>query len=699
MSFEQDEEILQDFLIEAGEILESLSEQLVELENNPDNADLLNAIFRGFHTVKGGAGFLSLTELVDVCHGAENIFDLLRNGQRSVTPELMDVILEATDSINEMFALVQAGEPLVAAEPRLLEELHRLSTPESETPAPVEEVVVEQAPEPTPQADSSSNDMTEDEFEALLDELHGGGSVPSTPTTSESAASVSSDSNEISDDEFESLLDDLHGQGAFSPAVNTPTASTSSSSDEINDEDFESLLDEIHGKGKGPKAAATPKAEAPKPAAPVAKPAPAPKPAAAKPAAKPAAPKDKKAPQPAASQGETTVRVDTKRLDQIMNMVGELVLVRNRLTSLGMTKEDEDLTKAVSNLDAVTTDLQGAVMKTRMQPIKKVFGRFPRVVRDLARSLNKEIKLILEGEDTDLDKNLVEALADPLVHLVRNSVDHGIEDPNDREAKGKEREGTVVLSASQEGDHILLTIRDDGAGMNAEKLKEIAIERGVLDADAAARMTDNEAFNLIFAPGFSTKTEISEVSGRGVGMDVVKTKITQLNGTVNIDSEMGVGTVLEIKVPLTLAILPTLMVVIGKQTFALPLAGVNEIFHLDLTNTNVVDGQLTIIVRDKAIPLFYLDQWLVRNYVDKPRDTGHVVIVQVGAQQVGFVVDSLIGQEEVVIKPLDRLLHGTPGMAGATITSDGGIALIIDVPNLLKYYAKKANLNKKLRAK
>jgi two-component system chemotaxis sensor kinase CheA len=263
---------------------------------------------------------------------------------------------------------------------------------------------------------------------------------------------------------------------------------------------------------------------------------------------------------------------------------------------------------------------------------------------------------------------------------------------------GKSRQGTVLLSASQEGDHILLTIKDDGAGMDAEKLKNIAIERGVLDEDAAARMPDKEAFSLIFAPGFSTKTEISEVSGRGVGMDVVKTKITQLNGTVNIDSELGVGTVLEIKVPLTLAILPTLMVIIGKQTFALPLAAVNEIFHLDLSNTNSVDGQLTIIVREKAIPLFYLDQWLIRDFVDKPRDKGHVVIVQLGNQQVAFVVDSLIGQEEVVIKPLDRLLHGTPGMAGATITSDGGIALILDIASMLKFYAKKSVINKKLRS-
>ena len=703
MSFEQDEEILQDFLIEAGEILESLSEQLVELENDPDNADLLNAIFRGFHTVKGGAGFLALTELVDVCHGAENVFDILRNtnNERTVTSDLMDVILQALDTINAMFVQVQNREPLVPAEPALLAELHRLCDPEGLeviAPAPVEPEVVE-----TSSANDSNDEMSEDEFERLLDELHGGGGGAPNAPVAEPVVETNTSSNDISDDEFESLLDELHGQGAFSPAIaSTPSApALSSNSDEIDDDEFESLLDELHGKGKAPNI--QPSAPVSQAVSPVAKaaPKPAPTPVVKKAVAKPVEnkvepAKDKKA--APAAQGETTVRVDTKRLDQIMNMVGELVLVRNRLTSLGMTKEDEELTKAVSNLDAVTTDLQGAVMKTRMQPIKKVFGRFPRVVRDLARSLNKEIKLILEGEETDLDKNLVEALADPLVHLVRNSVDHGIEAPEKREAAGKPREGVVVLSASQEGDHILLTIRDDGAGMNAEKLKEIAIERGVLDADAAARMSDKEAFSLIFAPGFSTKTEISEVSGRGVGMDVVKTKITQLNGTVNIDSEMGVGTILEIKVPLTLAILPTLMVIVGKQTFALPLAGVNEIFHLDLTTTNVVDGQLTIIVREKAIPLFYLDQWLVRNYVDKPRDRGHVVIVQLGNQQVGFVVDSLIGQEEVVIKPLDRLLHGTPGMAGATITSDGGIALIVDVPNMLKYYAKKSVVNKKLHS-
>lgn len=701
MAFDVDEEILADFLVEAGEILELLQEQLVDLENNPEDTDLLNAIFRGYHTVKGGAGFLSLTELVDICHGAENIFDVMRNGQRTLTPELMDVILQATDEVVQMFDLVKAGEPLVAAEKSLIDTLTRLSKPESadeatasETPEPIatETIVSDAEPENKDQA-SSSDDFSEDEFEALLDELHGG-NAPGTKEVAKIEEESSSD-EDISDDEFEALLDQLHGKGQFkgdeTPNTVNEEATTeqNSSGDDITDDEFEALLDQLHGKGKGPaeKADETKQAkpvvveptEAKKEPAPVKK----------VEATKPVAPKKEEKKSTPPPQAETTVRVDTKRLDQIMNMVGELVLVRNRLLSLSANGNDENMAKAIANLDVVTGDLQGAVMKTRMQPIKKVFGRFPRVVRDLARTLKKEITLILEGEETDLDKNLVEALADPLVHLVRNSVDHGIEMPEERKAAGKPSMGTVKLSASQEGDHILLSIIDDGKGMDPEKLKEIAISRGVLDADTAARMTDLEAFNLIFAPGFSTKTEISEVSGRGVGMDVVKTKINQLNGSVNIDSSMGVGTTLEIKVPLTLAILPTLMIVIGEQTFALPLGSVNEIINLDMQKTNTVDGQLTMIVRSKAIPLFYLGEWLARGEVNIDKTTGHVVVVQIGTQQLGFVVDALIGQEEVVIKPLDELLQGTPGMAGATITSDGGIALILDVPGLLKRYATK----------
>jgi two-component system chemotaxis sensor kinase CheA len=745
MSFGADEEILQDFLVEAGEILEQLSEQLVELESRPDDADLLNAIFRGFHTVKGGAGFLQLHELVECCHIAENVFDILRKGERRVDSELMDVVLEALDAVNSMFGQVRERTEVTPATPELLAALSRLAEPQSadaQAPEPEPEPVVaaaavaveepasdditdtefEQlldslqgaksaavAPAAQEPAPAPGDEITDQEFESLLDQLHGKGKFAAetvaapAPAAAAPSAEKPAAGDEITDDEFEALLDQLHGKGSFdgsvaasapavaaAPAAKAPAAAAS---DEITDHEFESLLDELHGKGKFEPAAVTGGAAAPAAAAPAAPPAaakPAPAPAPAAKAA--AAPAPARAPaatgeKPVASEAETTVRVDTARLDEIMNMVGELVLVRNRLVRLGLNSGDEAMSKAVSNLDVVTADLQTAVMKTRMQPIKKVFGRFPRLVRDLARQHKKEINLELVGEETDLDKNLVEALADPLVHLVRNAVDHGIETPEEREATGKSRGGRVILSAEQEGDHILLSISDDGKGMDPNVLRSIAVKRGVMDKDAADRLSDSDCYNLIFAPGFSTKTEISDVSGRGVGMDVVKTKISQLNGSINIYSTKGQGSKIVIKVPLTLAIMPTLMVMLGNQAFAFPLVNVNEIFHLDLSTTNVVDGQEVVIVRDKALPLFYLKRWLISSAAYEEQREGHVVILSVGTQRIGFVVDQLVGQEEVVIKPLGKMLQGTPGMSGATITGDGRIALILDVPSMLKRYA------------
>ena len=722
MSFGADEEILQDFLVEAGEILELLSEQLVELESRPDDADLLNAIFRGFHTVKGGAGFLQLHELVECCHIAENVFDILRKGERSVDAELMDVVLEALDAVNGMFSEVRERSPITAATPELLAALARLAEPaaaqavvaavsEPVLEAPVTDItdsefeqllesldaVKAAASEPEPAAPaepSASDEISDAEFELLLDQLHGKGQFSTDAAVvaavpEEVPASPVEVSNEITDDEFEALLDQLHGKGSFNTdALDTATAAPAEPAasaaepagdpDLISDHEFEALLDEMHGKGKfSADSAAVVAAVAPaKPAAAAARPAPAR--AAAAPAEK-----------PVASEAETTVRVDTARLDDIMNMVGELVLVRNRLVRLGLNSHDEEMAKALSNLDVVTADLQTAVMKTRMQPIKKVFGRFPRLVRDLARQLKKEISLELVGEDTDLDKNLVEALADPLVHLVRNAVDHGCETPEERAAAGKPSCGRVILSAEQEGDHILLSISDDGKGMDANFLRSLAVKKGLMDKDAADRLSENDCYNLIFAPGFSTKTEISDVSGRGVGMDVVKTKIAQLNGSLSIESALGRGSKIVIKVPLTLAIMPTLMVMLGNQAFAFPLVNVNEIFHLDLSRTNVVDGQEVVIVRDKALPLFYLKRWLVASAAHEEQREGHVVILSIGTQRIGFVVDQLVGQEEVVIKPLGKMLQGTPGMSGATITGDGRIALILDVPSMLKHYASR----------
>lgn len=661
------------------------------------------------------------------------MFDILRKGERRVDAELMDVVLEALDTVNSMFGQVRERTDVTPATRELLAALSRLAEPAgAEEPAPVEVAVVAEVPAAEPditdtefeqlldsldavkaeaqvheqlqgeQVSAGGDEITDAEFESLLDQLHGKGQFSPDTAASEPAA-VAPASDEITDDEFESLLDQLHGKGTFAvdalPGVAAPAASEApaAADESITEHEFEALLDQLHGKGKfsgeavvaeAPAAAVAAPVAAKAEAKPVAKPAPAPAPAPA--AAKPAAPA--RAPAPAAdkhgaSEAETTVRVDTARLDEIMNMVGELVLVRNRLVRLGLNSGDEAMSKAVSNLDVVTADLQTAVMKTRMQPIKKVFGRFPRLVRDLARQLKKEINLELVGEETDLDKNLVEALADPLVHLVRNAVDHGVEMPDEREASGKSRMGRVVLSAEQEGDHILLSISDDGKGMDPSILRAKAVEKGLMDKDAADRLSESDCYNLIFAPGFSTKTEISDVSGRGVGMDVVKTKISQLNGSINIFSAKGQGSKIVIKVPLTLAIMPTLMVMLANQAFAFPLVNVNEIFHLDLSRTNVVDGQEVVIVRDKALPLFYLKRWLVQDHEHEEQHEGHVVILSVGTQRIGFVVDQLVGQEEVVIKPLGKMLQGTPGMSGATITGDGRIALILDVPSMLKRYA------------
>jgi len=616
---EMDNEILQDFLIEAAEILDKLSEQLVDLEQRPGDKELLNAVFRGFHTVKGGAGFLNIAPLVAVCHGAEDVFNVLRQGQRPVDAALMDTVLRVVDVINGMMVAVRGGLQPEAADPSLLAHLARLAAP---------------------QAKEAPKDSAEQQFEALL----AGMSEPSAVAEFDKPR-AGGDPDQISDEEFEALLDQLHGKGVHGgpPVVTEKPSST---------------------------APAVVAAGAEAPAAQECK----------------SAPPAKEA--PVQTQAESTVRVDTKRLDDIMNLVGELVLVRNRLDTLKASMANESAAQAVANLVVVTSDLQAAVMKTRMQPIKKVFGRFPRVVRDLSRSLNKEINLELVGEETELDKNLVEALADPLVHLVRNAVDHGIEMPEDRQRSGKPKTGTVSLSAKQEGDHILLMIKDDGAGMNAEKLRRKAVEKGLMDADTATRLDERECYNLIFLPGFSTKSQISDISGRGVGMDVVKTRIAQLNGNVEIDSREGAGTEIRIKLPLTLAIVPTLMVTVGRQIFAIPLANVSEIIQYESVRKNVVEGQAVAIVRDRPLPLFHLRNWLLRQPAEQAQlQTSYIVIIKLGGAQIACVVDQLIAQEEVVIKPFGALLHGLPGLAGATITGDGRIAIILDMPSLISRYA------------
>ncbi|EKT4443356.1 TPA: chemotaxis protein CheA [Stenotrophomonas maltophilia] len=604
------DDITADFIIEAQEILDRLGEQLVSLEQAPQDSDQLNAVFRGYHTLKGGAGFLGVTAMVELCHAAEEALGAARAGQAVLQAHHFDAAQQSLDYLQSMLDAVSSGTEPGYAPPDLIAQFDvhggAVAAPAAAAAA----------------AAGGSDLITDDEFEALLDQLHGGNA----PTAVSPAKKA--DDGLISEDEFEALLDQLHGGAA--PGAKPAGA-----------------------------VAPTPVA-APRPAA-----APAP---AAKPAAKPLA------------EAEHTVRVDTKRLDAIVNLIGELVLSRNRLKTLRARLRDEELDRAVSTLDIATARLQSAVMRTRMQPVGKVFSRFPKVARDVARSLKKEVDLELIGAETELDRNLVEALADPLVHLVRNAIDHGVEMPDLREAQGKPRMGHVRLSAQQEGDYVSIEVQDDGAGIDPEKLRAKAREKGLIDPEAAARLSSEECLHLVFLPGFSTKQQVTDISGRGVGMDVVQSRIRELSGQIQIQSELGRGSRFLIRVPLTLAILPTLLVQAGEDVYALPLARVMEVLHAPRTSLGWFDGRAVLDRRSHTLPLVDLRQWL--DVTPTASTLLTIVVLQAGEARFGLVVDQVRGREEVVIKPLPKALRGLRGYAGATLIGDGRMALILDVDGL-----------------
>ncbi len=603
------DDITADFIIEAQEILDRLGEQLVSLEQAPQDTEQLNAVFRGYHTLKGGAGFLGVTAMVELCHAAEEALGIARAGQAVLQAHHFDAAQQSLDYLQSMLDAVSSGTEPGYAPPDLIAQFDM----NGGTAAPVAAA----AP-----AAAGSDLITDDEFEALLDQLHGGNA----PTAV--APARKADDGLISEDEFEALLDQLHG-----------------------------------GAAPGAKPAATVAA------APAAAPRPAPVPApAAKPAAKPMA------------EAEHTVRVDTKRLDAIVNLIGELVLSRNRLKTLRARLRDEELDRAVSTLDIATARLQSAVMRTRMQPVGKVFSRFPKVARDVARSLKKEVDLELVGAETELDRNLVEALADPLVHLVRNAIDHGVEMPDLREAQGKPRMGHVRLSAQQEGDYVSIEVQDDGAGIDPEKLRAKAREKGLIDPEAAARLSSEECLHLVFLPGFSTKQQVTDISGRGVGMDVVQSRIRELSGQIQIQSELGRGSRFLIRVPLTLAILPTLLVQAGEDVYALPLARVMEVLHAPRTSLGWFDGRAVLDRRSHTLPLVDLRQWL--DVTPAASTLLTIVVLQAGEARFGLVVDQVRGREEVVIKPLPKALRGLRGYAGATLIGDGRMALILNVDGI-----------------
>ncbi|WP_371182243.1 chemotaxis protein CheA [Xanthomonas sacchari] len=577
------DDIAADFIIEAQEILDRLGEQLVSLEQAPEDSGQLNAVFRGFHTLKGGAGFLAINAMVELCHAAEETLGMARAGQATLQARHFDAAQQSLDYLQSMLDAFGSGQEPPRAPPELIAQ-----------------------------------------FDAH-------GDAAPAPSPAKSAAPA--------------------------PAAKAPAAAAGDA-DLISDDEFEALLDQLHGDAPP---AATPQALQPAPRAPS------------------AAPKAAAAPAKAA-EPEHTVRVDTKRLDAIVNLIGELVLSRNRLKTLRVRLRDEELDRAVSSLDIATARLQSAVMRTRMQPVGKVFSRFPKVARDVARSLNKEVELELIGADTELDRNLVEALADPLVHLVRNAIDHGIEAPALREATGKPRGGHVRLSAQQEGDYVSIEVQDDGAGIDPERLRAKAREKGLIDPEAAARLTTEECLHLVFLPGFSTKSEVTDISGRGVGMDVVQSRIRELSGQIQIQSELGRGSRFLIRVPLTLAILPTLLVQAGDTVYALPLARVVEVLHAPRRSLGWFDGRAVLDRQSHTLPLVDLRQWLNIDAPQLPLLT--VVVLQAGESRMGLVVDQVRGREEVVIKPLPRSLRGLPGYAGATLIGDGRLALILDVDGL-----------------
>ncbi|HEY5804087.1 MAG TPA: chemotaxis protein CheA [Lysobacter sp.] len=582
-------DICADFLVEVGEILDQLGEQMVALEHAPTDRECLNAVFRGFHTIKGGAGFLDFVPMVAICHAVEDRLNAARTGMAPLDAEAFDGAQQSLDLLVDMLQCVSTGLPL--------------------SPAP----------------------------EALLASLRAGmGGTAPAPAASPASAAI---------------------------------AAFATGGDDIDDLDFEALLDSLHGAGGIPgEVAETVTAPAPVETV-AATPVPS-RPIAAKPATAPAEP------------AEVTVRVDVRRLDAMVNLVGELVLARNRLKTIRPRLRDDDLDRAVGSLDAATSRLQSAVMTARMQPVGRVFARFPKLARDVARQLNKNVDLEVIGAETELDRNLVEALADPLVHLVRNAIDHGIEMPEARRRAGKPELGRVRLSAQQEGDHVAIEVRDDGNGIDPEKVRRKAVDKGLIDAEAAARLSGEECLQLIFLPGFSTRDEVSDLSGRGVGMDVVQSRIRELSGFVQIHSEPGAGSRFLIRVPLTLAILPTLLVEIDDDVYALPLVRVVEVLAFQHGNTLWIDGQQVLDLRQEPLPLLDLRAWLGLEAKRLAETT--CVVLQSGEQRFCLLVDRVRGREEVVIKALPPTLRGLPGYAGASLVGDGRMTLILDVDALLR---------------
>jgi len=633
------QEILEDFLVEAFELVDQIDHDLVELEENPEDLDLLNSIFRVAHTVKGSSSFLNFDVLTKLTHHMEDVLNKARHGDLKITPDIMDVVLESVDMMKALLNCIRdnGNDTAIGMDiGPICEKLTAIS--EGETPAQAEAQVEAEAAAKTGEQPASS---TANSAPAANPAPTGASAAPASTTAAPANAAPEKevDVNSLSDAEVEAEIARLLKQRK--------------AEDEARRQE---------------KAKANPAAAAPKPSAPA-----------------------KKSALSGAGAGGTTmdqtIRVEVKRLDHLMNLVGELVLGKNRLLKIYDDVEEryegekflEELNLVVGALGVVTTDIQLAVMKTRMQPVGKVFNKFPRVVRDLSRELGKQIDLEISGEETELDKSIVEEIGDPIMHMIRNSCDHGIEDPKTRIAKGKPEKGLIQLKAYNEGNHIVIEIADDGKGVDPNVLKQKALEKNIITEKEAEQMSDKEAYGLIFKPGFSTAAKVTNVSGRGVGMDVVKTNIEKLNGIIEINSELGKGMIIKVKIPLTLAIIQSLLVGTQEEYYAIPLASVLETVRVPIDDIYTIEGKNVLRLRDEVLSLVRLsDVFGVKQILETESQT-YAVVVGVAESKLGIIVDTLIGQEEIVIKSMGEYLQNIHGIAGATIRGDGRVTLIIDV--------------------
>ncbi len=641
------QEIMEDFLIEAFEMNEQLDQDLVELEHNPEDLDLLNRIFRVAHTIKGSSSFLNLNILTHLTHNMEDVLNRARKGEIKITPDIMDVVLRSIDLMKTLLVTIR-------------------------------------------DTGSDTNNGKENEIEEAVKQLQAitSQNLEGTKETSgvkEAPQKEAKEEAKEENKENKAKTPTAQNTASDNPLADEPDLDYANMSAEEVEAEIERLLNKRQEADKERRAQK--KQEAKQEVTPTKEPPKTETPKAPKTETKAKAKADTEENKAPSIGVEQTVRVDVRRLDHLMNLIGELVLGKNRLIRIYSDVEErydgekflEELNQVVSSISAVTTDLQLAVMKTRMQPVGKVFNKFPRMVRDLSRELGKSIELIIEGEETELDKSIVEEIGDPLIHIIRNSCDHGIEPLEERRRLNKPETGKVQLSAYNEGNHIVIKISDDGKGLDPVMLKEKAIEKGVISERDAESMSDREAFNLIFKPGFSTAKVVSNVSGRGVGMDVVKTNIEKLNGIIEIDSEVGVGTTQKLKIPLTLAIIQALLVGVQEEYYAIPLSSVLETVRISQDEIYTVDGKSVLRLRDEVLSLVRLSDIFKVDAILESNSDVYVVIIGLADQKIGVIVDYLIGQEEVVIKSLGYYLKNTRGIAGATVRGDGKITLIVDV--------------------